>query len=451
METQSANALARWTTAQCPFAIDYSPRTLDDIRLAVTDAFFSLPRGGAEIGGILLGRQEKGLVTVVDAMAMPCEHAFGPSFELSPRDREKLSELVAAAARNPNVKVVGWYHSHTRSEIFLSDADLEIHKRFFPEPWQVALVLKPHTFHPMRAGFFFRESDGAVHASAPYQEFVLDPLPMRPVPSGNGVPEPSPLFRGLHDSEPDGPVINVSSVVESNTQAEPAAEPEADPQPAVPPPSFLETPPPPSRRWVGWLVAALLGTSLGAWGYHTRAEWLPRLQAMTGRAASEKIGLASIDREGQLQIQWNGNSTAVLASTSASLLILDSGKPLTVELGRPHVLTGSFTYARTTGRVDVTLILSQPGGKEVREATLFAGEPPPAPKSPEPAPEAAAPAAPDPAVPALQAENTRLKSEAARHAERAKRFEKAYEELRKVVQTDAQRKRLDLQNRDSAK
>ena len=35
--------------------MEYPARVLDDIRLAVVDAFFSLPRGGAEIGGILLG------------------------------------------------------------------------------------------------------------------------------------------------------------------------------------------------------------------------------------------------------------------------------------------------------------------------------------------------------------------------------------------------------------
>ena len=65
---------------------------------------------------------------------------------------------------------MGWYHSHTRSEIFLSDADLEIHRRFFPEPWQVALVMKPHTFQPTRIGFFFREADGSVQAERSYRE-----------------------------------------------------------------------------------------------------------------------------------------------------------------------------------------------------------------------------------------------------------------------------------------
>src|ERR1043165_9557971 len=137
METHSDNALVTWSTPECPFPIDYSARVLDDIRLTVTDAFFSLPRGGAEIGGILLGRHENGRLTVVDSMALDCEHAFGASFVLSPRDHARLGELIASAKANPGSHPVGWYHSHTRSEIFLSDADQEIHNRLFPEPWQV--------------------------------------------------------------------------------------------------------------------------------------------------------------------------------------------------------------------------------------------------------------------------------------------------------------------------
>jgi proteasome lid subunit RPN8/RPN11 len=277
VEIQSASGLTRWTAPACPFAIDYSPRVFDDIRLAVTDAFFSLPRGGAEIGGILLGRHENDRVAIVDFQPMQCEHAFGPSFVLSPKDQAGLTELIAPASRPPHLTVVGWYHSHTRSEIFLSDADLEIHNRFFAQPWQIAVVLKPHTFQPMRAGFFFRESDGSVHASAPYSEIVFDALPMRPVPVSNGVPEPTPVFlRSTRESEPDGPVINVTASVEAET---PVASP-AETVPELDPPSFLGAAPPPaaSRRWIPWAAAALIGTALGSWAYHTRAEWLPRLE-----------------------------------------------------------------------------------------------------------------------------------------------------------------------------
>src|SRR5688500_10496070 len=155
-----AETLATWTAPQCPFTIEYAPRVIDDIRLGVIDAFFSLPRGGAEIGGILLGSYEKDRLTILGSVALDCEHAFGPSFVLSPQDLAKLEQQLAGLPRSGDARPVGWYHSHTRSEIFLSDADLEVYRRFFPEPWQVALVLRPHTLDPARAGFFFREADG---------------------------------------------------------------------------------------------------------------------------------------------------------------------------------------------------------------------------------------------------------------------------------------------------
>src|ERR1700683_5355459 len=183
LATELSTGLATWSAPECPFNIDYSPRALDDIRLAVVDAFFSLPRGGAEIGGILCGHWDGQRLSITDYAALDCEHAFGPSFALSPRDEAQLAALITGSAGN-GVWPVGWYHSHTRSEIFLSDADQQIHRRFFPEPWQVALVLKPHTFHPARAGFFFRDSSGGIHAEASYAEFVLAPLEVKAAPSG---------------------------------------------------------------------------------------------------------------------------------------------------------------------------------------------------------------------------------------------------------------------------
>src|SRR3954452_9482517 len=104
MEIHSENTFGIWSAPQRPFGIEYSTRVLDDLRLAVTDAFFSLPRGGAEIGGILLGSQDATRVTITESMPMDCEHAFGPSFVLSPRDLVKLGELVDTARRNPHTK-----------------------------------------------------------------------------------------------------------------------------------------------------------------------------------------------------------------------------------------------------------------------------------------------------------------------------------------------------------
>ncbi len=214
---------ATWKTAECPFVIEYATRVADDIRLAVLDAFFSLPRGGAEIGGLLLGKWEDGRLVISDFAPLECEHAFGPSFTLSPRDRAGLAELIASK-QGAGAQVAGWYHSHTRSDIFLSEADRDIHYEFFPEPWQVALVMRPHAIVPTRAGFFFREADGSIREGASCLELTLEALEPKPsLSAAPGIPGISPASQMVVDAVP----------------APAARQPEAAPPPAP------NTPPPP--------------------------------------------------------------------------------------------------------------------------------------------------------------------------------------------------------------
>jgi proteasome lid subunit RPN8/RPN11 len=194
MERSKDSPLVSWSAPQCRFAIEYSPRVLDDIRLAVVGAFFSAPRGGVEIGGILLGDFQKKRLRITGYAPVECEHAFGPSFTLSDRDQERLTELLGRRSL-PGRQAVGWYHSHTRSEIFFSDADREMHRRFFPEAWQTALVLRPHTLQPTRAGFFFREADGSIRGEVSCGEFALEALPPRPADmdaAADAAPAPAP-------------------------------------------------------------------------------------------------------------------------------------------------------------------------------------------------------------------------------------------------------------------
>jgi proteasome lid subunit RPN8/RPN11 len=43
----------------------------------------------------------------------------------------------------PELRILGWYHTHPGHGIFLSDMDLFIHKNFFSLPWHVAFVFDP--------------------------------------------------------------------------------------------------------------------------------------------------------------------------------------------------------------------------------------------------------------------------------------------------------------------
>ena len=397
-ESGTDSTTLTWSVPECPFTIEASARVLDDIRLAVTDAFFSLPRGGAEIGGILLGKFDHGRLVISDYAALDCEHAYGPSFVLSPPDEARLRELQASYVAVPGgLKPVGWYHSHTRSEIFLSDADLAIHSRFFPEPWQVALVMKPHTFQPARIGFFFRERDGSVHATASYREDTLEALPFRQVPAGaptalplNDPPprsfRPAPVAAPVTEAlplEPGPPADDVAldDVVLEDVAVDDVPVEEAAPV-DLPLPKFAIESASAARRWmvVGIGAVACLGTLVAA--FEVRDMWLPRVLAairpvptMTPPppAPAPTLGLNTLDRDGQLQIGWDRSSPAVRGASDALLEITDGPLPVAVQLDAAHLETGSFTYARTTEKVDVKLIVHRKDGPDLREIASFLG------------------------------------------------------------------------------
>jgi proteasome lid subunit RPN8/RPN11 len=406
MEYGTETAVGTWSAPECPFEIEYSVRVLDEIRLAVADAFFSLPRGGAEIGGILLGKRDGDRISITDYEALDCEHATGPSFTLSARDQTNLAEMTAKARRNAsNRQPVGWYHSHTRSGIFLSDIDQEIHKRYFPEPWQVALVLKPHIFEPTRGGFFFREADGSMHGDASYAEFELNALPRaaglgssrnslalhRTLPEetesrGAAVPLPPPSSESpvLPMATPAAPPPTMGKARVPITR-EIALDPPAVDAPKLDAPDFGQTR---RERPLGVMKSAAIlavGLAAGGIGYQTRQFWLPRVlaqaRAVLPKEPANYLSLAVSDDNGQLKIQWDRNAPAVRNASDATIEINDgTAVPRLVLLDAPHLAAGSFTYARSSEHVDVWLMASEPGGQQVKEQATFSGKAAAAPK-----------------------------------------------------------------------
>lgn len=59
----------------------------------------------------------------------------------------------------PRKVFLGWYHTHPRMGVFFSHWDAWLHQNFFPEKWQVALVIEPHQ---SIGGFFIRQPDGTL-------------------------------------------------------------------------------------------------------------------------------------------------------------------------------------------------------------------------------------------------------------------------------------------------
>jgi hypothetical protein len=257
-----------WRVAGHNLAIEYSMPVLERIRDAAIEGFNKLPHGGIEIGGVLFGARDGERVSVLDSQALACEYALGPSFSLSEKDQAELLHLLEQARRDPKLDgliPVGWYHAHTRSEICLTDRDLSLHNRFFPEPWQIALVVRPANFAPTRAGFFFREANGRIRADQSYLEFTI-----------------SPTETSRSASQPRAPV------------------PPPHPLAASPPPQRPATARKPAHAWKRYAVAAMCGVLLAV-GIAGAQLWLQQAPPATVTAVdTRQLRIRQLELEADL-------------------------------------------------------------------------------------------------------------------------------------------------------
>jgi hypothetical protein len=208
----------------------------------------------------------------------------------------------------------------------------------------------------------------------------------------------------------------------------------------VPLPSFLT---PPAKRLSRWFVAALaiaISLAVAAGAYQTRQLWLPGLMAAIRPGPELSIGLSAVDRDGQLQIQWDANSPTVSQAANAVLEIDDGLVPWVVQLDSRHLKAGTFTYGRQSERVDIKLALHLPGGQQAHGAASFLGSLPDRTPPPE-----------DPEIrkqrDELATEGAKLKSDLAAEVERTRKLAKSLDEVKKVLQ-EQQRKRLESQSPD---
>ncbi|MGI9073383.1 MAG: hypothetical protein ACR2JB_19210 [Bryobacteraceae bacterium] len=178
-ETTAAHAT--WTQPGTPFTVSYSLPLFHEIDFIVNEGYRRIPHGGIEVGGILFGRVDGNSVTVDAFRSIECEHASGPSFILSDHDIALLRQQLATAASDPELEglqLAGWFISHSRSDLRMSEREATVFDDLFPEPGKITLLIKPERFQPTRFGFLIREPDGRVNPDAIQHAMIL-PLPGR--------------------------------------------------------------------------------------------------------------------------------------------------------------------------------------------------------------------------------------------------------------------------------
>ncbi|MBM3814246.1 MAG: hypothetical protein FJW20_21690 [Acidimicrobiia bacterium] len=319
----------------------YSVAVMQEIAAKASEASQDLPSGGTEICGVLYGTTDGEEIRITSFRALPCEHRDGPAFTLSAEDeaawRNKL-QTISLEKELSDLKPAGWYVSRTHSGIRLSDEDVRVWNRFFPEPWQVVLAVQPAVGKSTRAGFFFRPADGRPQTEASLKEF-----------------EAAPARERMH----------VVRFLDRTVEEPPAPEFE-EPVPEPPPRELLDTPvaggKPPRTLWylAGALAVVVMG--FGAWFWSTLGVL---------RAEPDAVAVQLIHRNGQLRATWDGSSPTMLRATSGTIEIQDGAVRVAMPLSMDLLRNGNWPIVATSSDVSVRLRVNMTEGPPVESAARF--------------------------------------------------------------------------------
>lgn len=126
-----------------------------------------------EVGGVLIGRwcaDGDGQFVVVEHM-IPARYTRQSSVYLTFTKDSLVDFHVEIDKHFQGKEIVGWYHTHPNMGVFLSYYDTWLHHHFFPEPWQVALVVEPRS---AAGGFFIRQQDGELNPTQYFGFYELN-------------------------------------------------------------------------------------------------------------------------------------------------------------------------------------------------------------------------------------------------------------------------------------
>ena len=112
-----------------------------------------------ELGGFLLGGLHHDREVYVEVRAfLPATDTASRATSLTFTHDTWAAMTRRAEADYPGELVLGWQHTHPGLGVFLSAYDMFIHRHFFSQPWQIAMVVDPRS----RQFSFFQWHGGKV-------------------------------------------------------------------------------------------------------------------------------------------------------------------------------------------------------------------------------------------------------------------------------------------------
>jgi hypothetical protein len=341
---------ASWRVPQFARAIEYSLEVMEEIRAFACYGLLQRSHSGNEVGGVLFGTRRDDLIRILTWRPIACDHTQGEGLKFSYNDRMNLAVQLEMARQNPDLKdlrPVGWFVSRWGGGVSLSPSHLEIYNGFFPDAWQVALVISTQGGGRARAGFFIREAEDKLLAEASYRCFDLEPLHLSPMAA------PQPTYTA--PVQPMQPAPAPLPPVRASVPP-PALE---IPAPSFHAPSFhLEEKLPTHERWL-WAVPVALAFAIAAFMLYQRSAPAP----------NTSLALRALSEFKTVQLTWDAGSRAVRDSDHAAMDITDGGKSMQISLSADQLHAGKMAYAPQSGDIGFALTVYPANGDPIHDST----------------------------------------------------------------------------------
>ena len=307
---------------------------IDELVSVVLEGYRTTLHGGLEVGGVLFGRREAGMVIVEKFRPLLCEHLLGPRFVLSDSDEGRLRELLLTASTEfgtvQGLEAVGWYCSHTRSDLLLCDREVVLHNRYFPGADDFVLIFKPRDMYNVDAHIFCRDSDGNIGPLG--IPLALDQPHVRTEPVADGAaPVSAPNL-------PPEPILGPEPFLAPEPIQ--AVRQESRPRIAIP------------AKWKRLLVGAGVGSvaCVSVWQFVD----LTSAKGAPSKTNAGDLVLSLRPQAENLMLSWKSNVTN---ARRAHVDIFDGPSLKNLDISESFQPTGMLLFPHTTGNVQAVLTL----------------------------------------------------------------------------------------------
>jgi len=352
-------------------SLRFSREALSALISEIGAGFISIPRRGAEVGGVLAGKmtQENSewVVSVDQISPVPIRYEYGPSWRLSAGEKEQFQQLVNNG-RQRN-RFLGWYRSNTRPEHQPEEADRQISHTLFGGGESIFLFCEP-------------SADGQIHATCtimlPHGVEMAFPFEL-----GKFSRLDAMFHSREHDAEPASILAPPASISRGLASAAPVAAPTR---------SVLIS------RKVKIAAAAL--AMIGAFWYARARVFTPATASASTRLASPSpapapaprllLGLRADYQKDSLLIGWDRTAPEIASAASATFRIADGGRTRTLDLSARELQNGSIVYKPKADEISVELDVTSRDGSTASQSIRIVGAAvqPRAPRPFQPPPEA---------------------------------------------------------------